>query len=144
MFRRTPKVISRLAGAPSTDNFEELLRQNLKLRQELGAALAKAQPEWHMSRGGLQFGPYSAADLSAMAEVGMLRADDFLWKPGFDTWKPASDLHGTSRALRIEAFATASGAVRRQTYVSALPQVAKRVPLRLSFSKRSPEFLSEL
>ena len=101
MFRRTPKVISGLAGAPSTDNFEELLQQNLKLRQELGAALAKAQPEWHMSRGGLQFGPYSAADLSAMAEVGMLRADDFLWKPGFDTWKPASDLPGLLKSLSL-------------------------------------------
>jgi GYF domain 2 len=53
-----------------------------------------AQPKWLMSRGGKQFGPFSAPVLSEMAQLGTLRADDLLWKPGDVEWKPASTMSG--------------------------------------------------
>jgi hypothetical protein len=53
-----------------------------------------SQPHWHLSRGGTQFGPLSFSELLRMAELGKLQADDLLWKPGYENWKPASAVPG--------------------------------------------------
>jgi uncharacterized RDD family membrane protein YckC len=55
---------------------------------------SSAQPQWHVSRDGKQFGPFSAPDLFKMAELGKLRPNDLFWKPGYDSWKPASEIPG--------------------------------------------------
>lgn len=72
---------------------------------------SSAQPQWHMSRGGKQFGPFSAPDLSKMAEIGTLRADDLVWKPGYDGWKPASTVPGL---IRPPALPTAKSAAPKR------------------------------
>jgi GYF domain 2 len=60
-----------------------------------------SQPQWHLSRDGKQFGPLSANELLQMAKLGKLRADDLLWKPGYDTWKPASAIPGLLKPPRL-------------------------------------------
>jgi len=51
-------------------------------------------PQWHLLRGGKQYGPFSPRELLEMAKVGNLLADDLLWKPGYEAWKAASAIPG--------------------------------------------------
>ncbi|HYJ59292.1 MAG TPA: DUF4339 domain-containing protein [Methyloceanibacter sp.] len=43
---------------------------------------------WYLTRGDTQYGPLADRELLLLAERGGLRADDLLWKAGFDGWKP--------------------------------------------------------
>jgi hypothetical protein len=49
---------------------------------------------WHLSRGNEKHGPISDRELRLLAELGQLRGDDLLWRPGFDGWKAANCLPG--------------------------------------------------
>jgi hypothetical protein len=53
--------------------------------------MAKA---WHLSRGNEKHGPISDRELLLLAELGQLRGDDLLWRPGFDGWRTANSLPG--------------------------------------------------
>ncbi|MEX0745823.1 MAG: DUF4339 domain-containing protein [Phycisphaeraceae bacterium] len=55
---------------------------------------SSAQPQWHLSREGKQYGPFSTPELFRMAELGQLQVDDLLWKPGYEAWKPVSAVPG--------------------------------------------------
>ncbi len=52
------------------------------------------QPQWHLLRDGVQSGPFSESQLSAMAGQRKLKAHDLLWKPGYETWKSANTIPG--------------------------------------------------
>lgn len=43
-----------------------------------------------LGRNGQQLGPYTRAQLDAMAARGELRADDFAWHDGLEQWQPAA------------------------------------------------------
>jgi hypothetical protein len=58
------------------------------------AETGSAQLQWHLSRDGKQFGPFSRDQLLQMAEHGKLQAQDLLWTPGYDNWRPATDIPG--------------------------------------------------
>lgn len=49
---------------------------------------------WFLYRDGKQHGPYAGAEILRLAESGQLRADDLLWKPGLDGWKPLHAIAG--------------------------------------------------
>ena len=53
-----------------------------------------SKPIWHLSRGGKQYGPISGQELLRLAEVGKLRPDDLLWKPGFAEWRTVRSIPG--------------------------------------------------
>jgi len=56
-----------------------------------------SKPTWHFSRGGKQYGPISDHELLKLTELGKLRPDDLLWKPGFATWQTAQSIPGPHR-----------------------------------------------
>jgi len=49
---------------------------------------------WHLLRGGERHGPISHRELLRLAEIGKLREDDLLWRPGFETWREARAVPG--------------------------------------------------
>lgn len=49
---------------------------------------------WYLARGGQQLGPYAGAEFLRLAESGQLRADDLVWRPGFEGWKPVHAIAG--------------------------------------------------
>lgn len=51
------------------------------------------QQSWYLARDGRQFGPYAGDEILRLAEAGMLRADDLIWRPGLAGWRP---LHAVS------------------------------------------------
>src|SRR5262245_38845549 len=50
--------------------------------------------QWYLARGGQQTGPLSHQQLLEMVQQGRLHADDLLWTPGYDNWRPASSIPG--------------------------------------------------
>lgn len=50
--------------------------------------------EWHYSKSGERFGPFSASDLKALAQSGELLPSDLIWKDGMSEWTPAVRLKG--------------------------------------------------
>ncbi len=47
------------------------------------------EPRWHLAEGGAAQGPFTPAELAAMAEAGRLTPSSQVWSPGSDGWKPA-------------------------------------------------------
>lgn len=83
---RTFKIRCRQCGA------------QIVVRGEAGAssAPAAAQPAsdaiWHVVVNGDQQGPYSAEQLTQMIGWQQIGWDTFVWREGFDDWKPAQDV----------------------------------------------------
>ena len=48
--------------------------------------------EWFLARDGQQHGPLSDSELHKFMELGHLRAEDLVWRAGFDEWRPATDV----------------------------------------------------
>jgi GYF domain 2 len=74
-----------------------------------------APPEaqhWHLSREGQQYGPMSHQKLLEMVEHGQLQADDLLWRPGYDAWRPASDIPGLLKPPPIDGTAVGQSPAR--------------------------------
>jgi hypothetical protein len=57
-------------------------------------AQAHPKPVWHLSRGDEAPCVLSDQELLLLAELGHLRADDLLWRPGFDGWRTVRSLLG--------------------------------------------------
>jgi hypothetical protein len=57
-------------------------------------AQANLQSVWHLSRGQETQSGISYQELLLLAELGHLRPNDLLWKPGFDGWRPADSVPG--------------------------------------------------
>ena len=55
---------------------------------------AEATFAWHLKRRGKIYSPVSHRELRLLAELGHLRSDDSLWRPGLSSWTPASSLPG--------------------------------------------------
>ena len=55
---------------------------------------AEATFAWHLKRGEKIYSPVSHRELRLLAELGHLRSDDSLWRPGLSSWTPASSLPG--------------------------------------------------
>ncbi len=53
---------------------------------------AQDAESWYLTRGGTQYGPLADRELLLLAERGGLRADDLLWKAGFNGWKPVGEV----------------------------------------------------
>jgi hypothetical protein len=66
-------------------------------RQAAGVAETSAA-SWFLLHDDRQFGPLSDRELLLLAERGGLKADDLLWRSGFDEWKPVSAVCGTTAA----------------------------------------------
>jgi hypothetical protein len=56
---------------------------------------AESKFAWHLKRGEKIYGPVSHRELRLLAEIGQLRPDDLLWRPGLGSWKSASCVPGT-------------------------------------------------
>jgi hypothetical protein len=66
-------------------------------------AVAAGAPAWHLARGEEQYGPLTDRELLLLAERGGLKADDLLWRQGFDDWKPVSAVCGATAQAAIPA-----------------------------------------
>jgi hypothetical protein len=74
----------------------------MQQRQAAGAAQATAA-SWYLLHDDRQFGPLSERELLLLAERGGLKADDLLWRSGFDEWKPVSAVCGTTAPAPLPA-----------------------------------------
>ena len=52
---------------------------------------------WYVARTGEQAGPFTDEQLRAYATNGDLKPDDQVWRPGFESWRRASDVPGLLR-----------------------------------------------
>lgn len=50
--------------------------------------------QWHVSKAGEQFGPFTFSHLKNLAESGQLARKDLLWKEGLEEWVEASSVKG--------------------------------------------------
>jgi uncharacterized OB-fold protein len=48
--------------------------------------------DFHLSREGKRFGPYTEAAARSYLADGRIRADDLCWRPGMDSWVPISQV----------------------------------------------------
>ena len=57
--------------------------------------------EWWTSPAGTPLGPYSEAELMAMAEAGELGADSWVWREGMAAWQRLSEVEALGRVAAI-------------------------------------------
>lgn len=79
---------------------------------------------WYLARGGEQLGPYAGEEFLRLAESGQLRADDLVWRPGFEGWKPVHAIAGLAAASPSESPSAANPDAAVQTgepAVGAMP-----------------------
>lgn len=50
--------------------------------------------EWYLSRDGQSHGPVTDEELRKLVELGHLRPTDYVWRDGFQSWLPASEVPG--------------------------------------------------
>ncbi len=79
-------------------------------------SIAQANPKrvWHLSRRDESPCVVSDQELLLLAKLGHLRADDMLWGPDFDGYRPVRSLLGdvpASKQIRVEATPPSGGAV---------------------------------
>jgi hypothetical protein len=79
-------------------------------------SMAQANPKrvWHLSRQDEPPCVVSDQELLLLAKLGHLRADDMLWGPDFDGYRPVRSLLGdlpASKQIRVEAAPPSGGAV---------------------------------
>jgi GYF domain 2 len=55
---------------------------------------AEAKFAWHLKRGQKIYSPISHGELRLLAELGHLRPEDLLWRPGLRSWSSASSVPG--------------------------------------------------
>lgn len=67
------------------------------------AAAAEGAPSWYLARGDKKYGPLGTRELLLLAERGGLKTDDFLWKPGFQSWKPVREVCDLGAVAEIAA-----------------------------------------
>ena len=101
-------------GAVGEDPFARL-RQTLSTdaarrvttdrRRSAPAAPAAPEPqdEWHYSAAGETFGPYSEDELIERYQQGRIGDETYVWREGFDAWRPAAT---------VPVFATAIDGAR--------------------------------
>jgi hypothetical protein len=57
-------------------------------------AQVQPKPVWHLSRGQEKQSRISDQELLLLAELGHLKPNDLLWKPGFEGWRAANSVPG--------------------------------------------------
>src|SRR6476646_3185019 len=60
---------------------------------------AEARFAWHLKRGQKIYGSISHRELRLLAELGHLRPDDLLWRPGLSSWTSVSSVPGVPPLL---------------------------------------------
>jgi GYF domain 2 len=80
-----------------------------------------AQQRWHLSRDGNQCGPFSDGQLAKMAENGELGAQDLLWRPGYESWRPASTIPGLLKPPPLPAGNTSATPSQAQPLARSIP-----------------------
>jgi hypothetical protein len=55
---------------------------------------ASSASDFHVAREGKHFGPYTEIAARGYLADGRIKADDLCWRPGMDTWLPASHVLG--------------------------------------------------
>jgi GYF domain 2 len=65
--------------------------------------MAQVQPKavWHLLRGQEKQGCISDQELLLLAELGHLKPNDLLWRPGFDGWRAANSVPGILTPPRL-------------------------------------------
>ncbi len=58
------------------------------------AATVSLVADFHFARKGKHFGPYTEVAARTYLAEGRINADDICWRPGMDSWMPASDVLG--------------------------------------------------
>jgi hypothetical protein len=48
--------------------------------------------QWHLARNDKTYGPYGFSTLVEAVRKGVLSADDLVWRPGWDSWRPAGSV----------------------------------------------------
>lgn len=56
---------------------------------DLGAAVA-----WYYAKNGQHQGPVGDVELRKLIETQVVTSDDLVWRPGFESWKKASEVQG--------------------------------------------------
>jgi hypothetical protein len=92
-------------------------------------AQAHPKPVWHLSRGDEAPCVLSDQELLLLAELGHLRADDLLWRPGFDGWRTVRSLLGHVTAPPLPSSVSLS---ERPKQIGA-----KATPLLSRYQKKS-------
>ena len=80
---------------------------------------------WYFAREGKQHGPYTGTDIMRLAQIGELRADDLIWRPGFETWKPVHSVAGLATQPSGAVDATAAKSDGRAEMESAAQSAAE-------------------
>jgi hypothetical protein len=62
--------------------------------------------QWHLARNDKSYGPYGFATLVEAVRTGVLSADDKVWRPGWDSWRPAGSVPALFAALDVPAPGT--------------------------------------
>jgi hypothetical protein len=57
--------------------------------------------QWYYSQAGQQHGPVSGEALKQLAQDGVLRPTDLLWREGFANWRPDSNAKGLTFAQQV-------------------------------------------
>src|ERR1700704_2261650 len=71
--------------------------------------------QWHLARNDKSYGPYGFATLVEAVRTGVLSADDKVWRPGWDSWRPG----GSVPALFAATGTTEQNAETRMVGASA-------------------------
>jgi hypothetical protein len=57
---------------------------------EAAGEASREVPDWHLSRGGQTYGPYTWAQLRELARQGQVAPTDLVWTSGWPEWVPAA------------------------------------------------------
>jgi hypothetical protein len=91
-----PRCARKLALSPAT-----------KRSASVPAAAPSSEPaRWYLARDKKKVGPFSSAQLKAMAESGDLRQEDMIWREGRQKWTNAGAVKGLFRAGPEKGAAT--------------------------------------
>jgi len=88
---------SKFARRKLREDFADAVRDDFKYadhkqEEEMGEDVYK--PIWHLSRGGVRYGPYTFDELRRRAKRGAVYETDLLWRPGVTDWAEASSVLG--------------------------------------------------
>ena len=99
------------------------------------------ETQWHLSRGGKQYGPFSRHELLQMIERDNLLADDLLWTPGYDSWRRASAIPGLLKPPPLPTSSSATTASSAQAAGADAPgHPPERTNALLAKSEPKPSF----
>ena len=83
---------------------------------------------WHTVVDGEQQGPFAPAQLGSMISAGTMGWDAYVWREGFDDWKPAQDIEELVQAIMNPGGAPAAGGGAADPFEGDNPTIAQSAP----------------